>query len=591
MNRFVRLRKFASRSWHSSLSERFWRIGWTMIPIGVAAGSMNRFVRLRKFASRSWHSSLAESLWRISWPMIPIGVAASLLVSPNLGNPDSAVMATQTLNDFVLPHWPPLYPLFIRTINFLTGSVLWLLGGSAPGFVEPTFNWIALKLILLIQHGLAIGAAAYVALQFRLSLTGRRCVAAVLYLNPFTLSSIHSLLSEAPTTIFLLMALGSAVPILLYGDWGLNRVAWFFVWIALATLSRYAAIAFAFLLPAGLAWQAICEWLSHRTRIAHTTLKRMAIALIGVVCAQIAVSLIADKIMLWRDVEPRSSLGRAFVYRLAEGSLSKLPGDDPPGFGRVFMTRDEHADLIRRLKASTTDKVLLQTIDIVASTPEYSWVPAFNRVDYKVTTCASCCKHVRNETRCQWAETDRRLNQVAWLALLRFDPVLMRDAALRTGEILAPFFVRPPFYPDPAWFSWKGLSHSWKTEKVSTERFDAPAMSRHFRWHLGTDFRIVINLAQQLRGIMVLAAIGLLTILLPFARKAIPLCLGLLSAVIAHAVMISLVTVYIPRYGLPVDLSALFAVLVAIISTYETRWRTSPVKQSEDFQLTGPLVR
>ena len=33
--------------------------------------------------------------------------------------------------------------------------------------------------------------------------------------------------------IFLLLALGSAVPILLYRDWALNRVIWFFVWIAL----------------------------------------------------------------------------------------------------------------------------------------------------------------------------------------------------------------------------------------------------------------------------------------------------------------------------------------------------------------------
>ena len=71
--------------------------------------------------------------------------------------------------------------------------------------------------------------------------------------------------------IFLLLALGSAVPILLYRDWALNRVIWFFVWIALATLSRYAAIAFGLLLPIGLAWQAIGELLSGAPRLARTT--------------------------------------------------------------------------------------------------------------------------------------------------------------------------------------------------------------------------------------------------------------------------------------------------------------------------------
>jgi hypothetical protein len=572
---------------------------------------MRRFVHLRNFASYLWRSPLVEQLWRISWPLFPIGAAASFLVSPDISI-DSAVMATQTLNDFVIPHWPPLYPLFIRTINCLTGSVLWLLGGTAPGFVEPTFSAIALNFILLIQHGLAIVAAAYVALQFRLRLLGSRCVAAVLYLNPFTLSCIHNLRAEAPMAIFLLLALGSAVPILLYRDWALNRVIWFFVWIALAELSRHATVAFAFLLPAGLAWQAIDEWLSRRPGLARTTAKRMTIALMGVACAQVTVLLVADGIMVWRHVKPHSSLGRAFVYRLAEGSLS-TPFLTREQQGGVFMTRAEHDELIRRLKASTADEVLLHTIDIVATTPDYSWVPAFNRVQDEVAVCARTGSAVSfreqfygrlaqgamigagevlgarryaddegNESRCRWAETDRRLNQVAWLALRSFDPVLMRDAALRTGEVLAPFFVMPPFYPDSAWLNWKQLGKTWTFPAPSREGFDGPAMVKHFRWHLNTDFGIIINLAKQLRGIMVLVAIGLLAILLPFSRKAIPLCLGLLSAVIAYAAMISLVTVYIPRYGLPVDLFALFAILVAIISIYDTRWRTSPVKQSED---------
>src|SRR5262249_26715752 len=137
-------------------------------------------------------------------------------------------------------------------------------------------------------------------------------------------------------------------------------------------------------------------------------------------------------------------------------------------------------------------------------------------------------------------------------------------------------------YPNPAWLRWKWLSTSWDLSGLSRERFDGPAMVNHFRWHLGTDFSIIINLAQQLRGIMMLATIGLLAILLPIARNAIPLCLGLLSAAIAYAAMISLVTVYVPRYGLPLDLSALFAILVAIISIYQTRWRRSPVTTSRE---------
>jgi hypothetical protein len=300
----------------------------------------------------------------------------------------------------------------------------------------------------------------------------------------------------------------------------------------------------------------------------------MTIALIGVVCAQVATQLVADMIMLSRDVEPRSMLGRAFVYRLAESQLD---------YDKLFMTRDEHAELIRRLKTSTADEVLRRTVDIVATTQENTWSTAFNRVTYEVDACANCCKGSSNTSRCLWAETDRRLNQVAWLALLSFDPVLMRDAALRTGEVLA-----PPFYPHQTWPSW-GQPPSWeqlrlRVDPPSNERFDGPAMVKHFRWHLGTDFSIVVNLAQQLRGVMVLAAVGLLTILLPFARNAIPLCLGLLSAAIAYAAIISLVTVYVPRYGLPVDLLALFAILVGIISVLRPVFKLPPVKRSEDFK-------
>src|SRR5262249_14916129 len=61
-----------------------------------------------------------------------------------------------------------------------------------------------------------------------------------------------------------------------------------------------------------------------------------------------------------------------------------------------------------------------------------------------------------------------------------------------------------------------------------------------------------------------------------FCPKCIPLCLGLLSVAVAYATMTSLVTIYIPRYVGPMDPFALFAILVAIISIYETRGEPRP---------------
>ena len=88
------------------------------------------------------------------------------------------------------------------------------------------------------------------------------------------------------------------------------------------------------------------------------------------------------------------------------------------------------------------DTSLARTLDIIATTPN-PWVPAFNRVRNEVAACANCCKH-KSKSRCQLAETDRRLNQVAWLALLSLDPLLMYDAAVRTKQVLAPILVIPP---------------------------------------------------------------------------------------------------------------------------------------------------
>src|SRR5262249_15779329 len=152
-----------------------------------------------------------------------------------------------------------------------------------------------------------------------------------------------------------------------------------------------------------------------------------------------AASLIANVIMRWRGVEPRSGLWRVFVYRLAEGSLFTplLPREQQGG---GFLTPHEHAEVIARLTASTKNEGLRHTPDVVAPHPENSWVPAFNRVQYEVGASGSCGKR-KNKSGCARAE-------------------VIRDAVLRTGEYLAQFFYKP-FFPDSALLSWERLTQPW----------------------------------------------------------------------------------------------------------------------------------
>lgn len=502
----------------------------------------------------------------IGWPLFPIGIAASLLVSP-IVNIDSVVQVSFFLNDFVIPHFPPLYPLFVRSIAVLTEALFWIFGGPRPhGFIEPNITSAALKIILLIQHCMAIAASCYLASQFRLGVAGQRIVAAVLYLNPFVLICVHSILSESLTAVFLLAAVGVVVPILLYSKWSLGRVVAFFVIATLGILTRHVALAFTFLLPVGIVFLAIMAFISHRPLNLGLTLRRLSIALAGILCAHFAANAVAFIVMEARGVEARSVIGRAFVYRLAEGALASPPA--LPG-GQLFMSREEHAGLIQRLKSAADNGDLRHTIGVVAKSG-YSWVGAFNRVSEEVRLCESCCGATPSG-RCLWAETDRRLNRVARHALLSFDTVLLRDAAIRTGVFMFPFFVAPPFYPDnTAWFSWRLLRSEWGLQGPVRERFDGPSLAENFRWHSGDEFRAIINLAGQLRGVMVIIAIATIILIVLFvASVVIPFISALVVTFLTYAAMISIVTVYVPRYGLFIDILALIIMVIMGVSAFE----------------------
>src|SRR5437867_1464261 len=71
---------------------------------------------------------------------------------------DSIVLTTWTINDGVMPHYPPLYPLFTRSINYATMRLFHGSGAGAVSALAYNFNDIGLYAILVLQHLLAIVA-------------------------------------------------------------------------------------------------------------------------------------------------------------------------------------------------------------------------------------------------------------------------------------------------------------------------------------------------------------------------------------------------------------------------------------------------
>jgi hypothetical protein len=468
------------------------------------------------------------------WPFALFAAFASLTTAPSVSF-DSIYLAGFHLS-FITPHFPPLYPMFAHVMSSIASVLDWIAGGPTPQLgllAAPPFYSTAARVLMLAQHGLTIASAAYLAHKLRPDLLSRRVIVAVLYLNPFTLQITHGIQTESLVIPATYAAAAEAVVFLAAPAKG--RLAAFMGWTLVASLARHPAILLGALIPialfAGIAMAALArDW--RGARLYAIYLAWACAGLVGVQAASMLVNYFALRSI---GAEIASVTGRAFTYRLSREYLHVLPGLVGGRLDRV----------VERLKATATDPDLANDIEVVANTPA-PWTGPYNAIQNAVRAKCPLCSQAEVN-----AEVDRRLNRVMLHALLTPHRDLAWDVLLRTRDFLA--------------------DSPGKTQIFGMEERPLPTFNpfEHFLWK-GRDIEFGLSpYAAFLRVYLFRAAVVVvaLSFLIGTPRSARLLSLGLLGAAVMYSFMVSLVTVYIPRYGLFVDQLALIAVVASVIAS------------------------
>jgi hypothetical protein len=492
-------------------------------------------------------AQLPRRLLVMGWPLLLFGFAVSITISP-IASSDSRMVLAGYLNDFVIPHFPPLYPLFTRL--FATGGT----------WHEPIYSALSIKLILLAQHSLTVLAAAYLADRLPLGIWAKRLVTTLLYMNPVTLFSTHSLLTEALVTPALFAAFAEAIPLLVWRNGSIWHLALFFLWVAIAALVRHIGILLGLMLPTGYVLEALYRACKKDRIGALRGARAFAACTVGMVVAALLVHGTSVLVMRSLDIEPRSILGRAFVYRLTPGSLGV-------GAGGIFVGHDEFMGMLERLKARAVDPDIVATLRII-ETSGYTWVDPFNRVQKHLESkCPTCATPIDI-----WAQTDDLLTRTALYVLLTPDWVLFKDATVRTAYSVAPGLVDPSRAIAPQLSGWRTADLS---SVAATKQFDARALQSSFVWRAAADLGIVISAVLKMRMLTVPTCFAAALAFLFWARQAAVLIFASFLTIIALAAAGSLSTVYLVRYGILLDQIAIVAVVFAAALASTGRQTTS----------------
>jgi hypothetical protein len=474
--------------------------------------------------------------------LMPFALAFSLFVAPYM-TVDSQVVAAFELNDFVMPHFPPLYPFFTRIVNFVTEIVLWPLSWQAPsGLYKPHYSGASLRVLMLLQHTITILAVAYFAVTIAKSYWIRVIVAALLYFQPFMLVFTHSVLTEGLSFAFLCGATAELVKFSRFDGSHRGALVRFYLLIGAASLTKHAFIVFIGA-PLGCV---LIMFLSRHTRKQLVSQRQFLLEatylLFGLAGVILVSQFVTNEAMRLFDIEPRSAIGRAFVYRLSPG---RLQGEVKLGAHQFFHNDAELGSIVEGLKKGTKDDALRRVIEIVAHTPN-PWVEPWNAVERFVTT--ECLADVCQQQH-PWVVTDKLLNSVALHSIISPDPRLWRDVGLRTLQFVSPLLTGNVVFDSP------GLNETVSGLSSST-------LGSYPLW-FGRDLDVVIAAAKifsELGGLWALLAVAVITLRM---RRVLVVPTTLLASGLLYAVAVSIVTVYLPRYG---DVVCLIGVLATLVS-------------------------
>ncbi len=474
---------------------------------------------------------------RTIWPFLFIAFPAALAIAPSV-SVDSAVIASSSLGE-AFPHFPPLYLIFVRLMAIGASVLNWLSGSQAPhfGIVDPApFTAVAGMLTVLVQHFLTLVSAAYLANRLRPDRLGQLLIVAVLYLNPFTLQMIHGVETEALVIPAVYAATAEAFVILAGTPTRSHYMAYLW-WTLLACLTRHPAILIGALVPIGIGLKTIISLVQTKWRQARHLISVLCLVSLGVAGVE-AIKIGASSVLAsYLGLENTSIPGRAFTYRIAReyAGLTSLPGIDKAAFDGV----------IERLKERAKTAELKSDIDIVANT-HGAWTGAYSKIHESVRAACPDCSYVRSI-----AQTDRRLNRVMTHTILSRDPYLLSDVLLRTVNFLTSYLVAAQ------------NMQIFGMEVPPNKQFDP---LRGFIWK-GRDIEFIISDYAVLTRVYLFTSASVivsLALAFPARRHLCILGFSFLGTAALYSLLVSLVTIYIPRYGLFVDQLALIAIVIVV---------------------------
>lgn len=235
---------------------------------------------------------------------------------------DSLVVMLYGIAPGVIPHYPLLYPLFTRTVNYVLTHLFEPQSATVAQWGSENLSDTSLYGILVIQHVLFAAAVTYLACVLARTLGRRLLVVIPFCLTPSLSLYNHGIFSEGPWITSLIFVLGAGIQLLRAerpSPW--NYGIYFAAWIA-ALLTRHVSFIFAFMVPAAMLGLVVFDfprWRQHLARAALT----IAVSLAG----WYAVGLVNRVVCPWVGVAYHSVYGRSGVYHITMVDWAAVPAD------------------------------------------------------------------------------------------------------------------------------------------------------------------------------------------------------------------------------------------------------------------------
>lgn len=361
-------------------------------------------------------------------PLLSIGLVILSFCAPFIPV-DGSVLASTDMNDFVVPHFPPLYPLFLRSINAIVHNASVVMGSSASGegyrwslYRPAPYSNASIYAAIVVQHALLAAAASWFAVSMASGWWLRIGTAFVLCWSPPILAATQRIQTEGLWNPLVIAAVAFGGRFLLDGRRPFRSLALHFLCLGLSALVRHPGTVFLAVMPLALASLGIVEAFRKRRLGATLPFARSAfvIGCMGLVTLSV-VSLVKTAVLVACDVVPRSVYGRAGTMRIHPQALGRFEG----------MTEEDLDEVLVGLEQRADDPRVRRAIRLIA-TSDSVWTGAFIRVRSEIVEPAFPEYTWKQKT----AETDYLLNKVARLVQTSTDPRMIKNVALRALRFL-----------------------------------------------------------------------------------------------------------------------------------------------------------